>query len=310
VTSTAAALRAGLARLLVVLGLVGAGLNLGSGVALAHGDGLGPEAHVPRVLAVDPPVPGLTVTVIEAGHRLRLDNNTGVEVAVLPPDGQARTTEPLVAPGATARWGDHRVSAAAADPAAAEGRRAWAVPLRVGDQAVAVRGEQFWPAPPSSAPWWLATLVVAVLAALVGMRAVHRPRWAPVLAGMTLLVAAAHLVHVVGGALIVEDRAVVTVVLGAAGPAVLAWVLALAGAGLTLAGRAYGPLLCALAGAVFALVSGFSANNFGSPVLPFAGPADLDRAAVALTLGGGLGLFVAGFAALRVLTPEVGAPSR
>ena len=39
-------------------------------------------------------------------------------------------------------------------------------------------------------------------------------------------------------------------------------------------------------------------------MLPFAGPPDLDRAAVALTLGGGVGLFLAGFAALRALTPR------
>ena len=89
----------------------------------------------------------------------------------------------------------------------------------------------------------------------------------------------------------------------AAGPAVVAWLLALAGAALTLVRRAYGPLLCALSGGLLALVTAFSANNFGSAVLPFAGPADLDRAAVALALGGGAGLFLAGFAALRELTP-------
>ena len=78
--------------------------------------------------------------------------------------------------------------------------------------------------------------------------------------------------------------------------------LALAGAALVLRGHGYGPLLCALSGAVFALVTAFSANNFSSAVLPFAGAADLDRAAVVLTLGGGFGLFLAGFAALRELT--------
>jgi hypothetical protein len=92
------------------------------------------------------------------------------------------------------------------------------------------------------------------------------------------------------------------IVLGAAGPAALAWLLALVGAGLTLARRAYGPLLCTLAGGLLALVSAFNANNFGSPVLPFAGPPDLDRAAVALTVGGGVGLFLVGFTVLSALT--------
>ena len=53
---------------------------------------------------------------------------------------------------------------------------------------------------------------------------------------------------------------------------------------------------------MFALVTAFSANNFSSAVLPFAGAPALDRAAVVLTLGGGFGLFVVGFAALRELT--------
>jgi hypothetical protein len=303
--------RAVLLRMLLLLGLVGLGLHAGAGVAAAHGDGgIGPEAHVPRLLALDPPVPGLVVTVIESGARLRIDNGTGVQVEVVPPDHPSHTDVPAVALGSTARWADPRVSAAAADPAPAEGRRAWTVPLLVGDQPVAVRGEQVWPPAPSSVPWWLATLVAMAAAATVAIRAATRRGWAPALAGVTLLVAAGHLVHVIGGALIVEERGLLGVVLGAAGPALLAWVLAPVGAALTLAGRAYGPLLCALVGGVFTLVTAFTANNFGAAVLPFAGPADLDRAAVALTLGGGLGLFLAGFAALRVLTPAESAQPR
>ena len=295
-------LRVTLARCVLVLGLIGIGLPVGAGTAVAHGGGLGPEAHVPRILAVDPPVPGLTVTVIESGARLRLDNQTGQTVDVLSPDGAARGAEPVVAPRATARWHDHRVAAAAADPVPPEASRAWAVPLRVGDQLVTVRGEQVWPPPPSSLSWWLATVAVAMGVALLGTRAATRPRWAPVLAGLTLLVVSAHLVHLVGSALIIEDRALLPIVLGAAGPAALAWLLALVGAGLTLARRAYGPLLCTLAGGLLALVSAFNANNFGSPVLPFAGPPDLDRAAVALTVGGGVGLFLVGFTVLSALT--------
>jgi hypothetical protein len=299
-----------LTRCVLVLGLIGVGLPVGAGVAAAHGDGLGPEAHVPRVLAVDPPVPGLAVAVIEAGARLRLDNQTGQTVDVLPLDAAARATEPVVAPGATARWHDPRVAAAAADPVPPGASRPWAVPLRIGDQLVTVHGEQVWPPAPSSLPWWSAMVVVAVVMALLGIRAATRPRWSPVLAGSTLLIVAAHLVHVVGSALIVEDQALLPIVLGAAGPAVLAWVLALVGVGLTLARRAYGPLLCTLAGGLLALVSAFGANNFGSPVLPFAGPPDLDRAAVALTVGGGVGLFMAGLAVVSALTADDARPTR
>jgi hypothetical protein len=290
-------------RVLVLVFLAAISLPLGAGMAAAHGDGMGPEMHVPRVLAVDPPLPGLQVAVIEAGARLRLDNRTDRSVQVLPEPG-SHVHEPPIAPGRTARWADPRVRAAAADPAPAEGRRAWSVPLQVGDRVVTVRGEQVWPAAPSSLSWWLMTLLAAVGTALLGVRAVGRPRWAPALAAATVLVAVAHAVHVVGSALVVEDSSLPGIVIGTAGPALLAWVLAALGAVLTLTGRGWGPLLCALSGALLALVTAFAANNFGAPVLPFAGPPELDRAAVALTLGGGVGLFLSGFAAVGRLSPE------
>ncbi len=103
-----------LARVIVLLGSIGIGLVGAAGTAAAHGSGgLGPEAHMPQVRGLDPPVPGLTVTVIESGARLRIDNRTGAAVDVLPPTGAPRTAEPVVAAGSTARWADPRVSAAA-----------------------------------------------------------------------------------------------------------------------------------------------------------------------------------------------------
>ena len=286
-------------RTLLVLPLALAGVFLGSGVAAAHGSGgPGPEMHLPRIVELDPPVPGLSVAVIEGGARLRIDNGTGDTVDVRPAVIGARAAEPVIAPGDTARWADPRVRAAAADPVPAEARRAWAVPLLVGDQLVLVRGEQTWPPPPASAPWWLATLLAAVLAAVVGRRAVSRPGWAPALALLTLTVAGGHVVHVLGSALLFEDRPLLGAVLGTAGPAVLAWAIAALGCGLTLARRAYGPLLCALSGGLFALFSAFGGDAFSSPVLPFEWAPDLDRLTLVLTLGGGLGLFLTGLAAL------------
>ncbi len=140
------------------------------------------------------------------------------------------------------------------------------------------------------AAWWLATLVVAAVTALIGTRAVTRRRWAPALAALAVLVAGAHLVHAVGSALIVEDRSPARRRCSAP-PGRRCWPGCWRWSALPSRwpGRAYGPLLCALSGGVFALVSAFSGNNFGSAVLPFAGPADLDRAAVVLTLGGGAG---------------------
>lgn len=235
-----------LRRAAAVVGLIAAMLPLGSGVAAAHGSGIGPDEHLPRIVAVDPPVAGLDVTVIEAGGRLRLDNRTGTAVEVVPPAGAARTVEPLVGPGGTARWTDPRVVAAAVDPVPLDGHRAWEVVLRAGEQTVTVRGEQVWPSPPPTGLWWLVTLITAAVVAVIGTLVVTRRRGAPALASVTLLVAGAHVVHVLGSALVVEERSLAAVAVGAAGPAALAWVLAVAGAGLTLAHRGYGPLLCAV----------------------------------------------------------------
>ncbi len=291
-----------LARALAVVFLVLAILPVGGGVAAAHGGGIGPEAHVPEIVALDPPVPGLDVAVIEAGERLRIDNRTGALVEVIPPPGTARTVEPVVAAGATERWTDTRVTAAAVDPPPTDGRRAWVVPLDVGGQPVLIRGEQVWPTPPPAAAWWLTTAIVAVAVAVVGILAVRRPRWSPVLAAITVLVSSAHLVHVLGSALVVEGRPYAAVALGAAGLGMVAWPLGFVGAALTLARRSYGPLLCALSGAILALVTAFDATGFSSAVLPFGWAADLDRATTVLTFGGGIGLFLTGFAALDRLT--------
>jgi hypothetical protein len=86
-------------RTLLVLPLALAGLFLGSGVAAAHGSGgPGPEMHLPRIVELDPPVPGLSVAVIEGGARLRIDNGTGETVDVRPAVIGARAAEPMIAP--------------------------------------------------------------------------------------------------------------------------------------------------------------------------------------------------------------------
>jgi hypothetical protein len=121
-------LRTALVALLVAVALV----PLGGGVASAHSGGLEPSPALPRILAVEPAVPGLTVTVIEAGARLRLDNGTGGAAEVVPPAGAARAAEPVVPAGGTGRWADRRVTGALVSGSA------WTVPLTVDGAAVAV----------------------------------------------------------------------------------------------------------------------------------------------------------------------------
>lgn len=277
-------------------------LLTGSGVAAAHAGGLDPSASLPRILAVVPPVPGLTVEVIEWGARVRLDNGTGDPVDVLPV-GATREREPVVPPGGTARWADPRVEAAALVEPAVD-TRAWSIPLKVGDRAVTVHGERFWPPAPPGGLWWLATAGAVAAATVLGVRASGSRAAAIGLGATTLLVVGAHVVHVLGASLVPQDQVYAVVALDAAGVGIAAWLVGGAGVVLTLARRQAGVLLCGLAGAVLATVTAFDTVSFTSAVLPFDWPPDLDRATTVLTFGAGAGLFLAGFAALRRLTPD------
>jgi hypothetical protein len=287
-------------RVCLVALLVALLLPAGAAPASAHAGGLTSAASAARVLAVDPPVPGLEVRAVEFGARLRLDNGTAETVVVEPLPGSALSGLPTVPPGGRAWWSDPRVTAAAAVPPPPERRLSWSVPLRVGDAVVTVRGEQYWPPPPAAALWWAAALAALAVPALAGVVGGAR-RWGrTALAGATAAVALAHLLHVLGSALVPEDRPFLLMVLSAAGYALLGWPLAAAGAWLTLRDRPAGPLLCCAAGGLFAIViAPVDAFTLVDAVVPFAWGAAFDRVLVALTLGGGFGVAVAGVAVLR-----------
>ncbi|MBW0092511.1 hypothetical protein I4I73_22000 [Pseudonocardia sp. KRD-184] len=276
---------------------------LTSGTAAAHGGGLEASPSVARILAVDPLVPGLAVAVIEVGARLRIVNDTGEPVQVVPA-GPTRGVEPVVPPGTTARWADPRIDAAML-PIPAEGVRAWSVPLLVGDREVTVRGEQVFPPAPTAGLWWLATAVAAVVAGMIGIMGVTR-RWAALAtAAITVLVVGAHVVHVLGAALVPDDQAYLLVVVSGAGLGLAAWLAGAVGVVLTVLGRRFGLLLCGLAGAVLAMITAFGTVGFSNAVLAFGWSAGIDRLTTVLTFGAGIGLFLTGFAVLRALTPDL-----
>ncbi|GAA4547528.1 hypothetical protein [Pseudonocardia xishanensis] len=281
-------------RLLVLLGTTLL-LSLGSaGVAAAHSGGLASEPYLPRVLAVDPPVPGLSVAVVEGGARLALANDTALPVEVLPA-GPQRAEEPVVEPGGRGHWADPRVATEAAT---------WSVPLRVGDQQVTVRGETIVPPAPATAGWWALTAGLALGTALVGAVSVRRRAVEAVVAVLGLGAVAAHLVHVLGSASVPVDLPYWPTVLGTAGIGIGAWVAALTGAVLTAVGTRWGLLLTGIGGAVLALVTVSDTDSFADAVLPYAWDPTLDRVATAVTVGVGVGLFLTGFAALRAMTPD------
>jgi hypothetical protein len=291
-------------RAALVAAIVALLLPAAAAPASAHAGGLTSAPSEARVLAIEPPVPGLEVQAVEFGARLRLDNGTGVPVVVEPLPGSQLSGLPNVAPGGRAWWSDPRITAAAANPRPAGDRLGWAVPLQVGDEEVTVRGEQYWPSPPPAGLWWAATLVALAGIALAGFRGAGRRWGSVVLAVATGVVAVAHLLHVVGSALVPQDRAFAAMLLSAAGYALLGWPLAAAGAWLTLRGRAAGPLLCCTAGGLFAIViAPVDAFTLIDAVVPFAWGATFDRVLVAVTLGGGFGVAAAGMAVLRRTAP-------
>ena len=140
---------------------------LGPGVAWAHAGGLTSSSNEPVIVGLSPVVPGIVATVVESGARLRLDNRTGASVTVLPPPGTVVDTLPTIAPGGTALWADPRIAAAARLPRPPGSAADWVVPLRAGDSAVSLLGQQRWPPPPDAVLWGLMCVAAAVFPALL-----------------------------------------------------------------------------------------------------------------------------------------------
>ncbi len=255
---------------------------------------------------LDPAVGGIAVTVVDGGPRLRLDNATDRTVEVLPPEGRERGQEPVVPPGSSAAWTDPRLAEPAAGAATA-----WEVPLLVGGERVLVRGDRVWPPPPAPAPWWALTAAAALGTFCLGGTAALRrrddepgARAAELgVAAVAVVVVAAHAVHVLGAALVLDVPVSVGAVLGAAGIGVACWVLGLVGAGLVAARNGLGPACCAAAGALAALLTAFDTTGFHRAVLAFGWSFDLDRITTVVAFGGGLGLLVTGWAALSQPSP-------
>lgn len=237
-----------------------------------------PGPETPRILAVEPPVPGLRLTVIEGGLRLRIDNATAVPVQVV--------HGPTVAPGTSLAFADPRLDAPT-----------WELPLHVGAVPVTVTGDRVAPPPPDPVPWWSFTLAAALLTFAFGVSALRRGHPA-VLAGITLLTVAAHAVHVAGASLVLAVPPGLGTFLAAAGAGLVCWPLGIAGAVLVLRDNPLGVPACAAAGTLAAMLTAFDAASFHQAVLAFGWSANLDRATTVLTLGCGSGLLAVGIAVL------------
>ena len=275
-------------------------LPLGATSAAAHDHTETPAAvsSMPRVLSVEPSVPGLDVVVIDGGAQLRLDNRTTQPVTVPSPDSNSGR-ERVVAPGGSFAWTDTRLGDPTAPP---PGDSGWTVLLSVGDLPVTVRGDRVWPPAPRPFPWWALTVAALLGTYTVGGLAVEGGRpggatWA--LAGVVLTVTAAHLLHVIGSSLVLAQPPGLVALLGAAGIGTACWLLGPLAAALTLRGQLLGPALFGSVGFLTALLSLSDTLAFSSAVIAFAGPFDLSRLATVITFGGGLGLFLVAIAAFR-----------
>jgi hypothetical protein len=241
------------------------------------------------------------------------------------PDGVDPDAEPRWSPVSDtplARWHDHRVHwMSSADPPGVLKDRSkeqlvqpWEIPLRLGDTETVVRGELRWtPGPSPVVPLAVAALLgLALLAALVllGQRS---PRRAATLgAGAAAALVAVDLVHLRGIAFGV--RGTVGEGLGRMVSIgfvpIAAWVVMAVGIVLLLRGTRDAWYLVTLAAALITVVGGFADLGIVSrTAVPFAGGAALARWSVALTVGLGISLAVAGILATRVGDSAAADPS-
>jgi hypothetical protein len=204
-------------------------------------------------------------------------------------------------------WRDHRARWSGPDPqavTAARGRRHvvtpnWQIPLRLGERTLLLEGDVTWVPGPSPWPWALAAAAVFA-AALAAARGPRRPR---VLAAVALLAVAADAVHT-AGALLASDaplsaelNGTVTTVAGWAVSGLAAWRL--------LRGRAESAAVFLLLGGVLLTLAGAlpDLTALARSQLPTAvGPA-VTRAAIAVTLGLGTAMVVAGLLGFRSEPP-------
>jgi hypothetical protein len=272
--------------------------------AAAHAGGLVATDARSHVVALSPAVPGLEVTAIEDGARLRLRNHTTGPVGV--PAGGGAATPAVVAAGQELTWIDTR-STPEGRSLGAGATQAWSLVLDVGGTPVTVTGELVGARPPSPVPWWLAAVLLAVAVPLVARRS-RRP--GGLLAATGLVAMAASITHVAGSTLAVESAPMAGTFLSAAGINLLAWPLILGGAVTVFRGRPAGVLAVCAGAALTAVFVLPDVTSFHRAVLPFAGPAVVERILVVLALGTGIGVAVAGASVLRTLALRAGAEVR
>lgn len=168
----------------------------------------------------------------------------------------------------------------------------WSVPMRLGLQEIAAKGDLVWEPGPSPLPWF--ALIAASLAVVVVLG--RRPGWAASLAAVTALLLAVDVFHVVGLGLAnageLGSRLTKSITQSPFQP--FAWAVGILAIVWLRRGRSDGLSLAAVAGLQIAFLGGVSdLGNLSRSEVPFGFAADLARLAVALSVGLGFGLALA-----------------
>jgi|SRR5215218_5790489 hypothetical protein len=257
--------------------------------------GVEPSNYRTRILAVRPPVPGLSVEVVDAGARLRLANSGPDDVVVL---GYQAEPWLRVPPGGVVTWHDRRARWEAEQPPAGV-RRApgsahvvipeWIVPLRTGGRLVDVVGEVRWVPGPSPLPWLAGAAMLAMAVAAAG----RTRRWVGALVAALGLVVALDLVQVAGAW--AGTEAPLAGALPALAASAAGWVAAGLAIRQLLRGRLESGLFqLLLAAGLLTVVGGLGDLGFLlRSELPSGLPAFMARAAVTAKIGLGVGALVA-----------------
>ncbi|MEU4692636.1 hypothetical protein [Actinoplanes sp. NPDC023714] len=259
--------------------------------ALAHAGGLTATDGRTTLISITPEVPGLEIRVIENGARLLLRNGTGGPVSV---------GDRTVPPGRTHTWIDARTTPEGRSLSAGEAVD-WTIPVTAGGTTVVVSGRITGGKPPLAPAWWAAAVLLGAALVVLSRRIA---RGDLLLCGAGLVAAAASIAHVTGSTLIVESGPPATTFLSAAGINLLAWPLLIGGAVTALRGRAGGVLAVCGGAALTAVFVLPDVTSFHRAVVPFAGPAAVERVLVVLALGLGAGVAVAGAGVLRTLARQ------
>jgi hypothetical protein len=217
-------------------------------------------------------------------------------------DAEAEPEWRKVGGGTVVRWHDHRTHwMGEQDPAAVRAAPDvlhvvipdWVVPMRHDGTRIEATGDLVWIPGPSAWPWL--AIGVAGLVLTLGLAATRRwTRWLAVLLGLLITL---DVVHGIGVGLSKSGSAAskLGTLLAGSYLSIAGWALGVAGVVLLLRRRPEGAIPAACAGLFVAVNGGLAdLSSLTRSQLPFAGPADLARIAVATSLGIGSGLLVAG----------------